>query len=155
MFITKKILYQALFFSPLPPNGKKQQELAGNQKKKMNPDSPENRSYIQKTRLWLLGEVVVMKLLLEKPTKVYDAILDVLEKEKSKQTEVVDAPPADVAADSKSYILENKIATLVEEWYASVLEVKPENPLDYSISYFGKVRGEKDGTAAAEGSVAE
>jgi hypothetical protein len=113
----------------------------------MNPDSPENRAYIQKTRLWLIGEVVVMKLLVEKPANVFDAIVEILEKEKQKQTETVEAPSAEVAADSKAFIMENKIAVLVEEWYASVLEVKPQDPIDYSLSYFNKLKAEKNGTA--------
>ncbi len=114
----------------------------------MNPDSPENRAYIQKTRLWLIGEVVVMKLLQEKPANIFDAILDILAKEKQKQTETVEAPSAEVATDSKEYISENKIAVLIEAWYSSVLEVKPADPIDFSVSYFAKVKEEKNEAAS-------
>ena len=113
----------------------------------MNPDTPENRVYIQKNRLWLLGEVIVMRLLTEKPANIYVTILDVLEKEKVKQTEVVDSPNSDVAAESKVFIQENRVAIVIEEWLKSCLDVKPENPLEYSLSYFGKLGGKQPETA--------
>lgn len=105
----------------------------------MNVDTPENRSYIQRHRLWLLGEVLTMKLLQDKPEKPITAIVHILENERSEPTENIESPSPEVAAEAKEYVQRHKITALFEEWLRAALEAKPETPLDFSISYFQKI----------------
>ena len=104
-------------------------------------DTAENRAFIQKHRLWLLGEIITMRLITDKPEEPIAMIINVLNGEKSKQTEAIDPPAAGVAADAKDYLQKHRIAFIIEDWLRSVLEVKPENPLDFSCDYFAKMSG--------------
>lgn len=118
----------------------------------MNPDTPENRIYIQRNRLWLLGEVIVMKLMREKPTDIAAAALTALEAERVKPTDSVEPPTPEDAAEAKEYLQKNNVAPIIEQWFQATLESKPENPIDFSIAHFKKlVPGAGDtGDAARE-----
>jgi hypothetical protein len=116
----------------------------------MNPDTPENRMYVQRNRLWLLGEVLVKRLVEEKPDDPIAAALQVLGAEKDAATESIDPPTPEVAAQSREYLQTHKIASMVEEWLKETLEAKPENPIDFSIGYFKKVAEASKEEAAAE-----
>lgn len=107
----------------------------------MNPDTPENRVYIQRNRLWLLGEVVVKKLIREKPDDAIGAILSVFEAEQSKPTDTIEPPTPEDAAEAREYLQKQNIAVIVEAWMQATLETKPENPLEFSIAHFKKLTG--------------
>eukprot|EP00759_Apiculatamorpha_spiralis_P044518 PhF_6_TR41481/c0_g1_i1/m.62881/K03809/wrbA; NAD(P)H dehydrogenase (quinone) len=102
------------------------------------PDTPENKEYIQKHKLWMLGELLTMKLIQDRPTSVEPFCAEVLKREQESPTTTIDPPTPDVAANAKAYLQENRIAFVIEDWLRSVLEEKPENPLDFSIKFFSK-----------------
>ncbi|CUF92616.1 Hypothetical protein, putative [Bodo saltans] len=105
----------------------------------MNPDTAENRVYIQRNRLWLLGEVVVMKLMRDSPEDPIVAALQVLEAERQKPTDSVEPPTPEDAAEAKEYLQKHNVAAMIETWFHSCLENKPEHPLDFSIAHFKKL----------------
>lgn len=120
----------------------------------MSADTPENRAYVQKHRVWLLGEVITKKLIEEKPADPIQAICGVLQQEKSKPSEALDPPPPDVAADAKDYLQKHRVAFVVEDWLRAILEAKPEAPLDFSCDYFAKMAGGSTAPAATATAVA-
>lgn len=113
-------------------------------------DTPDNRAYIQKHRLWLLGEVMTMTLMLQKPEKPLEVMVQTLQKENSTRTEAVDPPAQEVIAESKTYLQENKVAQTLEEWLRALIDAKPENPIQFSIDHFNNLRGAAE-TATADG----
>lgn len=115
----------------------------------MSADTADNRAYVQKHRIWILGEVITMKLINEKPDEPVKAIVAALQAEKTKPTESLDPPPPDVAADAKEYLQRHRVAFIVEDWLRTVLEAKPEAPLDFSCEYFAKMTGTTAPAAAA------
>lgn len=90
-----------------------------------------------------------MRLITDKPEDPVATIVSVFNNEKTKQTESVDPPPADVASDAKDYLQKHKIAFLVEDWLRALLEAKPEFPLDFSCDYFSKMAGNKQQPATS------
>ena len=106
----------------------------------MSADTPENRAYIQQHRLWLVGEIITLRLIADRPADPVKAVLAVLQAEKAKPTEVVDPPSPEVAADAKGYLQEHRIAFLVEDWLRAVLESKPAAPIEFSCEYFTKLQ---------------
>lgn len=118
----------------------------------MNPDTPENRIYIQRNRLWLLGEIIVMKLMREHPKDPIAAAVAALEAEELKPTTHIDPPTPEDAQNAKSYLQEHNIAMLIEQWFKETLEAKPEKPLPFSVSFFKKqMRGGAAEASAASG----
>ena len=105
----------------------------------MNPDSAENRMYIQRNRLWLLGEVIAKRLIEERSPDPVHTALQVLAEEKEKQTESIDPPSPEAAAEAKEYLLQHNIAPMIEEWFKDTLLAKPESPIDFSIGFFNKM----------------
>lgn len=120
----------------------------------MNPDTAENRVYIQRNRLWLLGEVVVMKLMREKPDEPAAAALQVLEAERAKPTDSVEPPSPEDAAEAKEYLQKHNVASMIESWFHACLESKPDQALDFSIAHFKKLApGSMEEESAAAGGV--
>lgn len=103
-------------------------------------DSQENRNYIQKQRLWVIGEVLSAGLMTAKPKDPVAACIDLLEKELDKRTEAVDPPSQEVVNEAKAYMTELRIAFLFEDWLKAVLEARPEKPIDFSLEFFKKVQ---------------
>ena len=120
----------------------------------MNPDTPENRIYIQRNRLWLLGEVIVMKLMREQPADPIATAVAVLEAEAAKPTDHIDPPTPEDAQNAKPYLQQHNIAMLIEAWFKETLEAKPEKPLPFSITFFKKQQRGGGAAAAADSSAA-
>ena len=112
-------------------------------------DSPENRAYIQKNRLWTLGEVLSAGLMTSKPADPIAKILELLEPEREKRTEQVDSPALDLVNDAKAYMTELRIAFLFEDWLKALLEARPEKPVEFSIDFFRKIQAGKGGKSSA------
>ena len=106
----------------------------------LNLNSQETRQYTQKHRLWSLGELLSFNLMTKKPKDPISEIVSSLEKEKEKRTEQVDAPSPEVVQEAKQYVQELRIAFLFEDWYKSLLESRPEDPLEFSIQFFKKIQ---------------
>jgi hypothetical protein len=117
-------------------------------------DSQENRTYIQKQRLWTLGEAMTQALMTAKPSDPVAAILEVLGKEAQKRTEQVDPPAAEVVTEAKPYLQDRRIAFLFEDWLKAVLEARPEKPVDFSIDFFKKLQTGAAAKPAAAASAA-
>ncbi len=117
-------------------NQQQQQQQQGEQKV----DTAETRQYTQKHRLWTLGEILSFALMTKRPKDPIGEILATLEKEKEKRTEQVDAPAPEVVAESKSYVQELRVAFLFEDWFKAILEARPEDPVEFSLTFFKKVQ---------------
>jgi hypothetical protein len=121
-------------------NQQNQQQQQNNNKL----DSQESRQYVQKHRLWTIGEVLSFTLMTKKPKDPLTEILATLGKEKEKRTEQVDAPSAELVAESKQYVQELRIPFLIEDWYKNLIESRPEDPLEFSIEFFKKIQSGQD-----------
>jgi hypothetical protein len=113
-------------------------------------DTPANRAYIQKHKLWMIGEVITMKLIFERSEKPLQTIIAVLNSEKDHPTEAVDPPPPDVAAEARDYLQRNRVAFIIEDWLKACLDEKPDDPLSYSIDYFTKQMSKGDSEGKSE-----
>jgi len=102
------------------------------------PDTPENKDYIQKHKLWTLGELITMHVIQTQPQNLDEFIVKVLTNEKDNPTTTIDPPSAEIAASAKAYLQEHRVAFVIEDWLRAVLEAKPDTPLDFSIAHFGK-----------------
>lgn len=114
----------------------------------MNPssvDNPQKRAYVQEHRLWLLGEVIAMTLMHQRPENPLDIVLGVLRSEQRKRTESVDPPPLDIVNETKVYLQAHRIPNLLEEWMRYLTESQPLNPLEWSIQYFTEVQNTRSG----------
>ncbi len=110
----------------------------------MSVDSAENRQYIQKHRLWILGDAATCKLMLQKPSDPIQMIISVLTEQQQRLQAPPNAPTPEEAADAKDYLLKHNIATIMEDWLRTVLENKPEDPIKYSIEeYFANLNTDK------------
>lgn len=107
-------------------------------------DSQESRQYVQKHRLWTIGEVLSFHLMTKKPKDPLSEIIATLVVEKEKRTEQVDAPSAELVAEAKQYIQELRIPFLMEDWYKALIESKPEDPIEYSVEFFKKIQTGQD-----------
>ena len=66
------------------------------------PETPENKDYIQKHKLWMLGELLTMQLLQHLPPNPTEFIVTVLTAEKENPTTSIEPPPAELAASAKT-----------------------------------------------------
>jgi hypothetical protein len=115
-------------------------------------DTAENRQYMQKHRLWLLGEMVTMTLMTERPAAPIPTVIRVLEAECVKPTENIMPPSTQAIADSTEYFQAKQVAQVVEDWLRALMDAKPEVPIEFSLDYFRRLDGQAggDGVAAPE-----
>lgn len=113
-------------------------------------DTPENRSYIQRQKLWHLGEIVSHFLVVRQPPDVNGAIAGVLYAEKQRPSDAMEQPSPTAISAAQSYLQRYQVASTIEEWLANVLDVKPVNPIDFSIDYFLSRQQAAGGIAFAE-----
>lgn len=122
----------------------------------MSVDNAENRAYIQKHRIWILGDAVTCKLMTSMPSEPIQAVISVLTSQKQKLAAPPNQPTPEEAAEAKSYLAKHNVATMVEDWMRAVLDNKPAEPIDFSIDYFQRMENDRndDGKAASEPAVA-
>ena len=110
-------------------------------------DAGEHKAYIQKHRIWVLGDMVTKKVLSERPPEnkaVLTLIVNTLKEEASKVSDKpladVDPPAAgEVGPELKEYLLMQKLPEMIEAWLKHLLDTRPEKAIDASVEYFEKL----------------
>lgn len=116
----------------------------------MSVDSAENRQYVQKHRLWILGDAVTFELMTTRPSDPVQKAIAVLQAQQQRLQAPAIAPTPEIATDAKEYLQKHSIATLIEEWLRTVLEHKPEDPIKFSIENYWLPMAEKSEAAASD-----
>jgi hypothetical protein len=110
----------------------------------MSVDTAENRQYIQKHRLWILGDAITCKLITEQPSDPFAAALSVLEGQRSRLQAPPNQPTTEELTNAKDYLEKGHIATLVEDWLRHTLESKPDDAVQWSIDYFNRLANDDE-----------
>lgn len=100
-------------------------------------DTVENRAYAQLHKIWIMGDYAVMSVMKRKPDAPLDGMYAALQNFKTNpKTSSPDMPSQDLASQAADYLAKHDLAVVTNKWYAALLEAKPENPMDFSLSYF-------------------
>eukprot|EP00672_Neobodo_designis_P024329 CAMPEP_0174828088 /NCGR_PEP_ID=MMETSP1114-20130205/1124_1 /TAXON_ID=312471 /ORGANISM="Neobodo designis, Strain CCAP 1951/1" /LENGTH=132 /DNA_ID=CAMNT_0016061793 /DNA_START=73 /DNA_END=471 /DNA_ORIENTATION=+ len=114
----------------------------------MTVDTAENRQYIQKHRVWILGDAITCCLMTQRPKDPIAAAIGVLEGQKGRLQAPPNQPSADDCSEAKGYLEEHRIATVIEDWMRTLVDTKPADAVEWSIEYFNKLSGDDDKPAA-------
>lgn len=122
----------------------------------MSVDTAENRQYLQKHRLWILGDAITCKLMTTRPPNPVDAILCVLRDQQTKLQSPPNQPTPEDCSEAKPYLEKHRVASMIEDWLRLCLDTKPADAVQWSIDYFRRVAGEEnDGVAQNKPKTAE
>ena len=110
----------------------------------MTVDTAENRQYIQKHRVWILGDAITCHLMTVKPEDPIAAAIGVLEGQKARLQAPPSQPSADECSEAKAYLERHRIASVIEDWMRTLVDTKPADAVAWSIDYFNKVGGDDE-----------